>query len=639
MRNLLTSLLFALLTRVECFNFPFESEQLTDADIGNFSAIAFGDKSTASPAHDETGCKSYPGTAGWPLDEEWAQLNRSLEGVLLKPVPPAAVCYDGPDKDEAQCNFLLRNTSTSRFYINNPLTVLNEWPEGNTCFASLQTEGLTCTQGGFPVYVVNATTVKQIQIAINFARNKNLRLTIKNTGHDFIGRSAGFGALSIWTHWLKDFEFLPQYSIGEYDGMAARVGSGLESWEMFTHMSIHNMTVLVAGGYTVGAYGGWMTGGGHSALASKYGLGADQPLSIEVVTADGRFVTADVNQNTDLFYALRGGGGSTYGIVTSAIVKAYPPIQVLSSSISFTMGSSNTSTTNDTATFWRGFDAFHDFGRTIVDAGGTAYSNLRATSTNPNNTTGFSFSADIEMPGLSAPALLSFIQPLRDRLAALGLPLPLARAPAQAANWQVSSRSGAGDAPGSSRFASRLLPYANFADAGAPLFAATQRAIRESVEAGYAFHGIHLRPTAQAGGWPGDNAANPAFREAIMHADLFDFGGPGRGATPEEIRDAHERLDAAMQGWRDVSPGAGAYMNEADLEEPEWQRAFFGEENYARLLGIKRDRDPWGLFYAPATVGSEDWVVVTADGLPTQNGPLCRAGLMSWGIILLQMNS
>lgn len=94
--------------------------------------------------------------------------------------------------------------------------------------------------------------------------------------------------------------------------MAARVSSGIESWEMFDQMDSHNMTVLVAGGYTVGAFGGWITGGGHSALASKYGLGADQALSINVVTADGRFLTADVDQNTDLFYALRGGGGSTF---------------------------------------------------------------------------------------------------------------------------------------------------------------------------------------------------------------------------------------------------------------------------------------------------------------------------------------
>lgn len=132
----------------------------------------------------------------------------------------------------------------------------------------------------------------------------------RNTGHDFFGRSTGFGALSIWTHWLKQFEFLPQYSIGQYKGMAARVGAGLESWELFAHMGKYNMTVLVAGPYTVGAYGGWITGGGHSALASTYGMGADQVLSLDVITADGQFVTADVNQNTDLFFALRGGGGS-----------------------------------------------------------------------------------------------------------------------------------------------------------------------------------------------------------------------------------------------------------------------------------------------------------------------------------------
>ena len=51
-----------------------------------------------------------------------------------------------------------------------------------------------------------------------------------------------------------------------------------------------------------------MAGGGHNTLASKYGLGADQALSIQVVTADGKFVTADPVTNTDLYYALRGGG-------------------------------------------------------------------------------------------------------------------------------------------------------------------------------------------------------------------------------------------------------------------------------------------------------------------------------------------
>ncbi len=99
--------------------------------------------------------------------------------------------------------------------------------------------------------------------------------------------------------------------------MAARVGSGLEAWELYQYMDQYNMTVVVPGGQTVGAYGGWMAGGGHSNLGSSYGLGSDQPLSLEVVTADGRFMTADPTTNEDLFYALRGGGP---GQLPSAII-------------------------------------------------------------------------------------------------------------------------------------------------------------------------------------------------------------------------------------------------------------------------------------------------------------------------------
>jgi len=120
--------------------------------------------------------------------------------------------------------------------------------------------------------------------------------------------------LSIWTHYLKHFEFLPQHTQdgGNYNSSAARVGSGLEAWELYQYMDMYNMTLVVPGGSTVGAYGGWMAGGGHSTLGSLYGLGSDQVLSIEVVTADGHFVTADPETNADLFFALRGGGPGIY---------------------------------------------------------------------------------------------------------------------------------------------------------------------------------------------------------------------------------------------------------------------------------------------------------------------------------------
>jgi FAD/FMN-containing dehydrogenase len=70
--------------------------------------------------------------------------------------------------------------------------------------------------------------------------------------------------------------------------------------------------MLEPGGGTVGAFGGYFMGGGHSTYTSIYGLAADQILFVQVVTADGRFVTADPTNNTDLIWALRGGGGGNF---------------------------------------------------------------------------------------------------------------------------------------------------------------------------------------------------------------------------------------------------------------------------------------------------------------------------------------
>ncbi len=183
--------LLALITTASCVNFPFESIQLTDAATANFSAIAFGNKSAIGTTT-TSACRAFPGTADWPLDAEWAQFNSSIDGALLKPLPPAVVCYPGPSYSLAKCISLLfggfgggggggggsSSNSDGRFYIDDPLTVLTSWPQGDTCAPSLQPRG-NCTQGGFPVYVVNVTTVKQIQGAVNFARNRNIRLVIK----------------------------------------------------------------------------------------------------------------------------------------------------------------------------------------------------------------------------------------------------------------------------------------------------------------------------------------------------------------------------------------------------------------------------------------------------------------------------
>jgi FAD/FMN-containing dehydrogenase len=90
--------------------------------------------------------------------------------------------------------------------------------------------------------------------------------------------------------------------------MAVKVGAGLQTGEYFNLMADNNIAMVAPGPNTVGVGGGWVGNGGHGNLAAYYGLGSDQMLSAQVVTADGRFVTADSETNADIFFAIRGGG-------------------------------------------------------------------------------------------------------------------------------------------------------------------------------------------------------------------------------------------------------------------------------------------------------------------------------------------
>lgn len=78
---------------------------------------------------------------------------------------------------------------------------------------------------------------------------------------------------------------------------------------------------MVVGGSstTVGAAGGWITGGGHSALSPTYGLGVDNVQQLTAVLPNGTYVVANRCQNKDIFYALRGGGGGTFGVIMEMV--------------------------------------------------------------------------------------------------------------------------------------------------------------------------------------------------------------------------------------------------------------------------------------------------------------------------------
>lgn len=119
------------------------------------------------------------------------------------------------------------------------------WPlyQGRTCLPTDYAVYDNCTLGGYPSYAVNVSTVAEIQLAVNFARNANLRLVVKNTGHDFNGKSAGAGGLSVWTHWLKNIELI-DYSSTSYTGQALKVGSGIQAQEIYAAAKEYGVTAV-----------------------------------------------------------------------------------------------------------------------------------------------------------------------------------------------------------------------------------------------------------------------------------------------------------------------------------------------------------------------------------------------------------
>lgn len=139
----------------------------------------------------------------------------------------------------------------------------------------------------------------------------------------------------------------------------------------------------------------------------------------------------------------------------------------------------------------------------------------------------------------------------------------------------------------------------------------TSRVMRDIVNLVGPVLEMTIGATREAAGAHPDNAVNPAWRDAVVL--VFTSGG-GQGSLAEQQRVVTDVVGPMLTG---LAPGSGAYMNEADVNEPDFQRSFYGG-NYERLLGIKRKYDPDDVFYAKTAVGSEFWRV-------REDGKLCRA--------------
>ena len=514
-----------------------------------------------------------------------------MHGRLVATVPLGAPCHD-PVYNAAICESLQSNWSKPDQHYESSSSVMAAFFANQSC-DPFTPRSTPCTLGNYVDYAINVTQPSDISQGIAFASEHNIRLVIRNTGHDYLGKSTGAGSLAIWTHHLKSIDFL-DYQSPQYTGKAIKMGAGVQGFEAYGAADKVNLAVLGGACPTVGLAGGYTQGGGHSALSSRYGLAADQTLEWEVVDGRGQFLRASRTENPELYWALSGGGGGTYGVVWSLTAKAHEDIPISAANLTFTNQGISAET------FYAAVGAYHESLAPIVDAGAMSLGVLTSTS--------FAISP-LTAPGISKAQLAQPLQPYLTKLRDLGV------------NHTFTLREFSGYLPeftamalhtdvGPSLYGGRLIPRSLIEKNSSALTAAF-RSITED-GAGIFTFGLNVSKSVAGDVY---NAVLPAWRDTLLDVVVTasgNFSAPLSAALAlqRRLNQVYIPLLAAL------TPGGGCYLNEADFLDSNWQDAFYGT-NYHRLRGVKKIFDPEDVFYARTAVGSDEWVV--ADG-----GRLCR---------------
>jgi hypothetical protein len=166
-----------------------------------------------------------------------------------------------------------------------------------------------------PAAVIFPESAEDVVAAVELARAFELRVSAQGTGHNAAPLGPLEDTVLIKTERMRGIEIDPAARI-------ARVGAGVRSLELVEAAAQCGLAPLAGSSPDVGVVG-YTLGGGLSWFGRRYGLAASNVHAIELVTADGRVVRADREQETDLFWALRGGGGS-FGIVTALELQLIP---------------------------------------------------------------------------------------------------------------------------------------------------------------------------------------------------------------------------------------------------------------------------------------------------------------------------
>jgi FAD/FMN-containing dehydrogenase len=555
----------------------------------------------------DPGYDCHPGQPCWPSIQEWQQFNATVNGHLYETIPIAASCYRSSQFfDESACKTVAnyygdsvsRGDHFGQTYWLNWETCLNS---GCALLESSPEETLyaNCSLGRLASYYVDIRETAQISATLRFANVHNIRLSVKNTGHDFFGRSSVPNSLAIWTHNMNTLEFYPNFTahncLSANGPHIGELGAGVIAGNAYRFFNAHGMDIT--GGYeqSVGIAGGFAQGGGVGSFTTTYGLMADNAVEFEVVTADGEVRIINECNDPDLFWAMRGGGGGTFAVLTKYRVQVYPslPIHVFTFNANFSESASNV-TLRETLTAHARNQI--DWSAQLV-TGQLEYfpGKLDLSLVLPYGDDGAKLKS-------ATDSFRQFLSNRSDLLISANnyksYPDYATYLSVTAADAKVTEPSGI-----SSLLATRLIPRTVFANP--ETISELVEGVMEGIEVARSL--LNLTGVQIVLETPVSNpdssqasAANPAWRDSLWH--VIHVGEWLHPLEDTVLQSTAQGFLKMLDPLKKLSPGGGAYLNEAHYLEPDWQQTFYGSF-YDRLAAVKNTYDPTHIFDCYKCVG------------------------------------